>query len=200
MTVLKAIAGDAGLLVEYVKGSASEIEPLPRKDSLEVMGRGAHIMGDVLKGVAQTRGKSGLGLPFIWLSRIGALFAGAVEAATPRSYLHLLWRHWLALLLIFEVLAIAGGSLLSAPGVVQFGVTALLVTLGAGLLVWSLSQYIRKRKWWVIPVVLVVLLFAGLVTLAVLELIHLGRSNSWIPIFGQGVPTPSPTGGPSPSP
>ena len=200
VTVLKAIAGDAGLLVEYVKDSASEIEPLPRKDSLEVMGRGAHIMGDVLKGVAQTRGKSGLGLPFIWLSRIGALFAGAVEAATPRSYLHLLWRHWLALLLIFEVLAIAGGSLLSAPGVVQFGVTALLVTLAAGLLVWSLSQYIRKRKWWVIPVVLVVLLFAGLVTLAVLELLHLGRSNSWIPIFGQGVPTPSPTGGPSPSP
>jgi len=198
LAVLELVARDEGLLVDYVRETAGTIEPLPPRETLRTIGRGAHIMGDLLNGVAAGRGQKRIGLPFAWISRIGAMVVGMVEVATPRSFAHILGRHWLALLLVFEALAIAGGAVLSAPGVSQFGVTALAATVFAVLGVLTISQFTRgRRRWWVIPALLLVLVVGGLIALGVVELAHLGKHYDWIPIFGHpaaaGASSPSPT-------
>jgi len=186
LAVLEAVAKDNDLLVDYVQRTAGDIEPLPPGPTLKTIGRGAHIVGDLLDGVAKAQAMQAVAAPFVWVSRVGSLLSGMVEAATPRSFAHLLSRHWLALLLIFEAFAVAGGIVLTAPTVVQFGLTALLLTALAGVGVWSVSRYIMgTKRWWLVPLLLVAIALAGLMALGVVELAHLGKAHSWIPIFGR---------------
>lgn len=192
LMVLEAVIQDEGLLVEHVRRSAGEIEPLPPNETLRTIGRGAHIMGEVLAGVAEGRGQKRLGLPFVWVGRLGALLTGMVEVATPRSFLHLIGRHWFALLVLFEALAIAGGAVLSAPGVVQFGVTALVATLVFAIAVWTLRRFFdRGQGWWAVAAAVLALLLIAVLALAVAELIHLGHTYPWLPVVGRASPSAS---------
>jgi hypothetical protein len=150
-----------------------------------------------MKGIAG--GKGALSRPGAWLSLVGRLGSGMAEVALPGSLSHLLRWHWLALVVAFEGLTILGGFLTATPAVTQFGFLAFLLTLLAAGSVWSLSHYFRDQKWWVtFPLVLLVVVVGGLMALGVLELAHLGKQHSWIPIFGQSTPGASPRPAPSP--
>jgi hypothetical protein len=196
--LLMASVGEADLL-DYVTRTQQTEWKLPPQDELMIVTRGAHVFGEVLKGMAG--GKGALAKPGSWMSLVGRLGAGMAEVALPGSIQHILRWHWLALLVAFEALTIVGGLVTTTPPVTQFGVMALVLTVLAAGAVWSMSQYFRSRRWWIsFPLVVIVLALGLLMALGVVELSHLGKHNSWMPIFGQVQPTPSPSPSPSASP
>jgi patatin-related protein len=193
--VLMAAIEDEGTLLEYYRESYQVNLKLSPKTMLQNMGRGAHIMGEVLAGAAEARRLSGLKKPLVWVSRIGQLLFGLVEASVPGSRFHLLWRHWLVLLYVFEILAILGGLAFGAPAVQQLGVVALVVTLLLNTVLWVLGDRLRGgAKWKVMVWVVGLILAAGVLLLAVLKAFDLGEGRPWVPVVGRDVPTtPTPT-------
>lgn len=151
-------------------------------------------MGQVMAGVSEQRRLSGLSKAFTWASRLGRLMFGMVEASVPGTWHHLVVRHWLVLLYIFELLALAGGLFLGAPSVQRFGVLALVITLFFHLGVGLIGDRLRGGRLLVRIVGLLILLVIGAtVALAIFQLLHLGREYPWIPFFGRESPVPSPS-------
>jgi hypothetical protein len=159
--------------------------------------RGTHVLGEVLKGMST--GKGALAKPGAWMSLVGRVGSGVAEVAVTNSIGHLLRWHWLALIVTFAGLTIVGGLVTSTPAVTQFGLIALLATVLAAGAVWSMSQFSRsKRRWLIYPVAVFVVVVGGLMALGVVELVHLGKQHSWIPVFGQVTPGRSPSSSPTP--
>jgi patatin-related protein len=177
--------GSDGELVRAFRESYRVPTQLPPREMLQSVSRGSHIMGNVFKDVADQRRVMGLAAPFVWIARAGQASFGLVEASIPGTWHHLIGRHWLALILVFEILAFLGGLVFGVPAVQQFGVLALLVT---GLVVgttWLLGNAIRGGQQWRKAVaVLVILLIVSLIILSALKLVDLGREYPWIPVFG----------------
>jgi hypothetical protein len=185
--VLETLVNDAGGLVEFLKSSYRVESQLPPGPTLKTVGRGAHIAGQVLGTAADERRLTPLTKPFAWLARLGQLFSGMVEAAVPGSWAHLVVRHWMVLIYLFEVLAFGMGLLFGESLVQRFGLLALLVTLLLNLTLWALKDRIQGGKVLKMAIGLVaVLAIAGVIALAVLELVHLGKGHPWIPVFGRG--------------
>lgn len=196
--LLVASVGDADLL-DYVSRTQQTQWKLPPADELMIVTRGAHVFGEVLKGMAG--GKGAMARPGAWISLFGRLGAGMAEVALPGSIRHILRWHWFALIVAFEALTIGGGLATTTPAVTQFGVLTLLLTLLAAGTIWSMSQYFRSRKaWMTFPLIVLAVALGGLMALGVVELSHLGKHNSWIPVFGQVQPTPSRSPSATPSP
>jgi hypothetical protein len=196
--LLVASVGEADLL-DYVTRTQQTEWKLPPADELLIATRGTHVLGEVLKGMSTTKGA--LAKPGAWISLVGRMGSGVAEVAVTRSIGHLLRWHWLALVITFAGLAIVGGIVSSTPAVTQFGMMALLGTVLAAGAVWSMSQFSKsRRRWMIFPVAALVVVVGGLMALGVVELVHLGKQHSWIPVFGQSTPgrSPSPSSTPSP--
>ncbi|MEA2535415.1 MAG: hypothetical protein QOJ93_3226 [Actinomycetota bacterium] len=196
--LLTAALGEADLL-DYVTRTQQTEWKLPPADELVIATRGTHVLGEVLKGMSTSKGA--LARPGAWISLVGRMGSGVAEVALNRSIGHLLRWHWLALVVTFVGLTIVGGLTTSTPAVTQFGLMALLGTVLAAGAVWSMSQVSKSRRRWVIfPVAALVVVVGGLMALGVVELVHLGKQHSWIPVFGQSTPgrSPSPSSTPSP--
>jgi patatin-related protein len=192
--LLIASVGEADLL-DYVTRTQQTEWKLPPADELLIATRGTHVFGEVLKGMSG--GKGALARPGAWMSMVGRMGSGVAEVALTRSMGHLLRWHWLSLIIAFAGLTIVGGLVTSTPAVTQFGLMAFLLTLLVAGAVWSMSQYFRSRQWWkTFPLVVLVLALGGLMALGVVELAHLGKQHSWIPVFGQT--TPARSSSPSP--
>jgi hypothetical protein len=190
--LLTACLGEADLLDYVTQTQQTEWKLSPAREML-IATRGVHVFGEVFKGIS---GGGAMSRPGAWMSLVGRLGSGVTEVALPQSSAHLLWRHWLALIMTFEGLTIAGGLATSTPPVTQFGLMAFVVTLLASGSVWSVSRIFQERKWIILPIASAVLVFGGLMALGVVELSHLASGHSWIPIFGKVAPLPTP----SPSP
>jgi hypothetical protein len=196
--LLVASVGDAKLL-DYVTRTQQTEWRLPPADELLIATRGAHVLGEVLKGMSTSKGA--LAKPGAWISLVGRLGSGVAEVAVTRSIGHLLRWHWLALVLTFAGLTIVGGLVTSTPTVTQFGLMALLATVLAAGAVWSMSQFSKSRRWWMLyPMTVLLVVVGGLMALGVVELAHLGKQHSWIPVFGQATPARSSSPSPTPSP
>lgn len=182
--VQAAVDDDPDLLDKY-RSSFEVAKDLPPRAMLETVSRGAHIMGQVLENAAEERRLTALKRPFAVTAALGQLLFGLVEASVPATWQHLVARHWLVLLYVFEALALVGGLIFAVPAVQQFGLFALLATGFVNVAMWLLGDRIRGgRIWKTVLWAVALILIAGIVVLAIFELIHLGERYSWIPVFG----------------
>jgi patatin-related protein len=194
--VINAASSNREVIDEF-KRSYRRPATLPPKDALRNVGRGAHVMGQVFRSIAYERGGPKLALPFAVVSRGGQLLTGMVEAAVPRSWAHLLLHHWFALLYLFEFLALAGGILLHALGVIgsgliRFAIVALLATTAANVALWLVARRLKTGKlWksalWIFAGLAVFAAVAGILTLAVFGALHASENDDWIPWAAGGL-------------
>jgi len=81
-----------------------------------------------------------------WIARFGQIFSSLVEVSVPRSIPNLLFRHWLKLLYLFEVLLIVGATLLAQPAVAQLGWTLLGISASVNIITWWLSDFMQRKR------------------------------------------------------
>ncbi len=80
----------------------------------------------------------------------------------PQSLLNLLWRYWLKLFYLFEVLLIILGVVVSSSTVWRIGIVAFVATAAVNAIVLLLGDVVEgKGRWWRA----VRLVFAGFVSL-----------------------------------
>ncbi len=120
---------------------------LPPEPALRSAARATEVVGQLLEDLADTYNTSGgikrwIGM-VTWLGR---LFWGLVEVSVPQSAWNLLFRHWLSLLVAFELFLIVGGLILSREGASQFGWTALGITVGLYLFQYILGGILAGRS------------------------------------------------------
>ncbi|HEX7296594.1 MAG TPA: hypothetical protein VF251_12620, partial [Pyrinomonadaceae bacterium] len=103
------------------------------------------VIGKMLSALSQKRNvDSSL---VAWIARVGQLLSGLVEVAVPRSMPSLVFRYWLKLLYLFEVLLIVFSTLLAAdPKISQFGWNLLGITVATNVAVWLLSDFMSRRR------------------------------------------------------
>ena len=111
---------------EYDYRVDTSLDPV---QALRTIGRGAHIAGRMLGGVAESRRLQPLGRISTWVARAGQLVSGITEAAIPGRFWHMVFNHLLVILYVFEGLAIGLGLLLNSGIIQRFGVVTLVLTV-----------------------------------------------------------------------
>lgn len=139
-------------LAESFIESTQANRSLPPEPALRSAARATEVVGLILKDLADTYNTSGGVKRWIGMvAWLGRLFWGLVEISVPRSAWNLLFRHWLSLLVAFELFLIAGGLILGREGVAELGWTALGITVGLYLLQYVLGSIMtgrhRSRRW-----------------------------------------------------
>jgi len=114
------------------------------ESTLKTTSRATTVLGKMLNALSNKRNvDSSL---VAWIARVGQLLSGLVEVAVPRSMPSLVFRYWLKLLYLFEVLLIVFSTLLAAdPKISQFGWNLLGLTVAANVAVWLLSDFMSRR-------------------------------------------------------
>ncbi len=179
---LKALADDplqVSVLVEEAVRSGMQPERLRRylhddfqvpealepTASLRTLARGTRVTGQVLSGLAEDQRL--LSRPAALMVRAGTFLWGLVEVSVPRSLPALLFRYWLSLLTLIEIILIVGGALLGQPGAQRLGWTALFLTLAARVVVAITAGWLQGKKR---PIRLAIgLLLAAILALAFVE-------------------------------
>ena len=161
--LLKAVLGDGGL-VEYVRRYYEVDREFNTPKTLKTGARALTITGRILEGSEKHYRMQGSHM--VWVTRGGRALQALLTISTPGALSHEIFRHWLALLYLFETLIVLGALAFSSQPARTFGLTALGVTLAlhaASLMTRDLMS--RKRGWMLaIPV----LLALGVIGLAVL--------------------------------
>jgi hypothetical protein len=116
-----------------------------------------------------------------WVTRLAQVFYGLVEVAVPDSVPHLIFRHWLKLLYLFELLTVVAGIVFVNQALNQFGMVAFGSTVAAHAAVRVLGDALRGRH--VFVNLLLGLLIAFVVLMAALGVFSLfallGSQNVW---------------------
>ena len=119
------------------------LEPHP---TLQTISRATQIGGKILQDIAEKQTQAGNRLS--WIARLGQVFWGLVTVAAPNSLANLLFLYWVKLLFLFEVVVIAGATLLAQPNVQQFGIVAFVITLVIYLSVTALHDEMLGSGAW----------------------------------------------------
>jgi len=154
---------------QYYLDTYEERSRLKPQSSLEVAARATTVVGKMFGEVAaqyEVGEKSAAAI-----ARLGQFFWALVEVSVPRSIPHLLFRYWLKLIYLFEVVLIAASTLILNPSVQKYGFLLFAITLAIHFAVWVLGNVITARKGW-LPVlrslgivVVVVFLLLGIMGL-----------------------------------
>ena len=128
----------------YLRDDFQVPDSLDATASLRTLARGTRVTGQVLSGLAGEQKL--LSRPAALLVRAGTFLWGLVEVSVPRSLPALLFRYWLSLLTLVEVILIVGGALLGQPGAQRLGWTALLLTVAARLTVAVVAGWLAGKK------------------------------------------------------
>lgn len=119
----------------------SKLNPEP---TLRITSRATTVIGKMLSALSKKRNVDSSMVA--WIARVGQLLSGLVEVAVPRSMPSLVFRYWLKLLYLFEVLLIVFSTLLAAdPKISQFGWNLLGITVATNVAVWLLSDFMSRR-------------------------------------------------------
>jgi len=113
-----------------------------RPQALRTLARSARVVGRMLEGITARRLHEAP--KTAWLTRAAGVFWGLVEIAVPGGFPSLVWRHWLSVLVAFEIVLTLLGVLIDRD-VAWFGVRALAVTGLAAFAVWVVRDYILRR-------------------------------------------------------
>ena len=139
-------------------------EPEP---TLRVLGRATRVINQILEDISK---KQNVESKFTkWVSRISQIFLGLVEVSVPSSLPSLVFRHFLKLLYAFAiVILVVSTVVLSEPGVADFALKLLALTLATHFAVFLLRDYMRGRNRWLnagkalIATVLIALIAIGI--------------------------------------
>jgi len=158
--------------------------PPDRERMVLNVARATTVVGDVLDNIAQQRGTPGHQAA-AWLARAGSLLWGLVEISVPHSWAHLVFRHWLTLLYLFEAFLIIGGLVFNAAAVEKLGLLTLGVTVAFSLGVVLTGEFLRGQRRWLRR--LLVVLGLVLLILAAIGAVHLVTlARQAISSFGLG--------------
>lgn len=171
---LNNLIDDKALRQHYVDmfSTRSRLDP---ESTVKIAARATTVIGKMLSALSDRRNVNS---DFVaWIARFGQMFSSLVEVSVPRSIPNLLFRHWLKLLYLFQVVLIAGATLLAKPAVAQLGWTLLGITVSVNLITWWLSDFMQRRR--IIFRFLVLLLGAGFALLALIGALKI----AWL-LFG----------------
>jgi patatin-related protein len=118
-----------------------QLEPKPL---LEAISRSTKVTGDIFEAIADAKADAGSHMR--WIARLGQIFWGLVEVASPGSFWNKLVKQWLMLLYLFEVVLIVGSTIFVKPEVQQFGIMTLILTLITHLTAITLHDYMKGGK------------------------------------------------------
>ena len=121
-----------------------ERRPDPER-AVRAIARGAQVVGKILEGIAKRREMDTRRIAL--LTRLGQLFWGLVEVATPQSAPQLFFRYWLQLVYAFAVVMIVGG-VLAKSDVQRVGWILLGGTAAVHLAALLLSDYMLRSWGW----------------------------------------------------
>ncbi len=144
-------------LLRYVSETRDVDRRLDPKRALGHAARAATVAGRVLEGVSE--GKDVQSVPR-WLTRAGLVAQGLVAVSLPGSLLTLLWRHWLTLAYLLELVMFVLGVLFSSPEMRSVGLTAFALTAVAHVATVALRDVMRERAPWKSRALWVVLMLA----------------------------------------
>jgi patatin-related protein len=157
-------------LLDFIKKGYEVNRKLDPKPLLTTISRSTQIIGKVFEDIANANQLDGKNLA--WIARLGKLFWGLVEVAVPSSLKNMMLDQWLSLIYAFEVFVIVGGLLLTSQSALQFGWTALGITLVLNIIVLVLKDLMRGRRAVLrITGVLVAFVFLFLSALGLLEIL-----------------------------
>lgn len=148
---LRAHLKPSGLLADFEANYKKDYETNRRFDNESMVrnvARATRVFGRLLEGYSQTQRH----LPdkgVLWVTRLTQLFWSLVEVAVPQSMLNLMWRYWMKLLYLFEVLLVIFGVVLSSSTVWRIGVVAFVITVAVHAIVLLLGDVMGgKGRWW----------------------------------------------------
>jgi hypothetical protein len=158
---LKAVLGDASM-VDYVRRYYEVDRQLEPKSTLKSAARALTITGRILQE-AEIQHQAPWSR-MVWLTRAGRGLYALLTVSTPDSLGKAIFRHWLILLYVFEVVIVAGATALAAPAARTFGLTIFGVTLAVHLASLVTGDLIgRKRRWIIRIATVLVIALVGLV-------------------------------------
>ena len=139
---LKTLIDDKAFRQHYVDTfpARSKLDP---ESTVKIAARATTVIGKMLERLSSSRGASTK--PALWIARLGQIIWSMVEVAVPRSLSNLIFRHWLKLIYFLEALLLVGSTLLLAPEVQKFAITAFSLTAGIHLGVYLLSDYLQGK-------------------------------------------------------
>ena len=170
-TLLAAATPDARLA--YLRTAGAADPSLDRAHTLRLGARATRVIGRLLEGVSDRYAVSAK--PAAWVTRVGRLFWGLVEASIPGSVGSMLSDYWIFLLILLEIVLLVGGWLFASPQVERVALAALGATLVAYFAVLSMRDVIHSRARW--PRVLLGTAAAIVLILAVVGAVEL--PNAW---------------------
>jgi patatin-related protein len=134
---------DENVLRQHYLDTFATRSRLNPESTLRITSRATTVLGKMFSALSHKRhyDLSVVG----WVTRAGQVLSGLVEVAVPRSLPSLVFRYWLKLLYMFEVLLIVFATLLADPKVSQFGWNLLGLTVAVNVAVWLLSDWMSRR-------------------------------------------------------
>jgi patatin-related protein len=119
----------------------SRLDP---QQTMETAARATTIVGDMLSDISA---KYNVAQKYVnWIARVGRVAWSLIEVSVPRSIPNLLFRHWLKLLYLFEVVLIVSGTLLLNQTIQQFSLTALAITLATHWTTLILNDFMQHEN------------------------------------------------------
>ncbi|HUS12713.1 MAG TPA: patatin-like protein [Pyrinomonadaceae bacterium] len=139
---LETLIDDKVLRQHYLDTFATRSRLNP-ESTLKITSRATTVLGKMFSTLSHKRNVDSSVVA--WIARAGQALSGLVEVAVPRSMPSLVFRYWLKLLYMFEVLLIVFATLLADPRVSQFGWNLLGITVVVNVAVWLLSDWMSRR-------------------------------------------------------
>jgi patatin-related protein len=138
--LLNTLVNEEELRQHYLDTFATRSKLNP-ESTLKTTSRATTVLGKMLKALSDRRNVDSSMVA--WIARVGQLLSGLVEVAVPRSMPSLLFRYWLKLLYLFEVILIVLSTWLGADA--KFGWNLLGLTIALNVAVWLLSDFMSRR-------------------------------------------------------
>lgn len=170
--ILKALLGDAGT-IEYLK-EYYEINRKPDTEkTLKTSARALTITGKILEEAEKSYHS-----PFsrmVWVTRAGRAAQALLSVSMPGSLSQAISSHWLRLIYVFEALTVGGAILFSSQSALNFGLSALGLTIALHLATLLTGDLIgRKRGRIIILAALVSIIVLGLAAVGAFALLNPG--------------------------
>jgi hypothetical protein len=154
-TDANAVAKEVDAVLDGFRRRYSVPPPPDRRTVLKLASRAARVTDEVGTDLSRSQAKV-IASPLAWIGRTLRLVAGLVDLVLAEAPWDIA-RHLVDLTIVAAVLMIVLGGVVGGDTVVGFGWTVLAVTVALKLLVETADAWAQRRRWWLVPGVLLAL-------------------------------------------